>query len=143
METGEDPNAAVNTEPVIYLTIDDVLGLYASLFACSVEEAVDQLRSRAGLESALARSKTYAFYQSADLPLQAAALAHGIAEGQHFVEGNKRIALVAMLTFLRVNDHDVIASPEQRMTWILDLSAGLTVEELAAKIRAFIVERPG
>jgi death-on-curing protein len=137
METCGDPAA----EPVIYLTIDDVLGIYASLFSCREEEAPDQLRNRSGLASALARPETYAFYQSADFPLQAAALAHGISEGQHFVEGNKRIALVAMLTFLRVNDRDVIATPEQLMTWILDLSAGLTVEELAAKIRPCIVER--
>ncbi len=137
METNGDPGA----EPVIYLTIEDVLGLYTSLFALRGEEATDQVRNRPGLASGIARPETYAFYQSADLPLQAAALAHGIAEGQHFVEGNKRIALVAMLTFLRVNGYDVIASPEQLMTWILDLSAGLTVEELAAKIRACIVVR--
>jgi hypothetical protein len=35
--------------------------------------------------------------------MQAAVLAHGIAEGQSFLDGNKRVALIAMLTFLEVN----------------------------------------
>ena len=50
-----------------YLTVDDVLGLYAALFGCTVEQATDQLRSRDGLESALARPRQYAHYQAADL----------------------------------------------------------------------------
>lgn len=40
-------------------------------------------------------------------PMQAAVLAHGIAEGQSFLDGNKRLALVAMLTFLEVNGFSV------------------------------------
>jgi death-on-curing family protein len=66
-------------------------------------EAADQLRNRSGLESALARPETYAHYQGADVALQAAVLAHGIAEGQQFIDGNKRTALIAMLTFLEIN----------------------------------------
>jgi prophage maintenance system killer protein len=34
--------------------------------------------------------------------MQAAVLAHGIPEGQFFIDGNKRLALVAMLTLLEV-----------------------------------------
>jgi death-on-curing protein len=54
------------------------------------------------LAGAIARPGTYAHYENADLALQAV-LAHGIAEGQHFIDGNKRTALVAMLTFLEIN----------------------------------------
>jgi hypothetical protein len=47
--------------------------------------------------------------------LPAAVLAHGIAEGQPFLDGNKRLALVAMLTFLEINGYRVDAThPEQR-----------------------------
>jgi death on curing protein len=95
-------------EPV-YLTLDDVLGLYGLIVGGSANEAADQLRNRAGLESALARPATYAHYEDADLALQAAVLAHGIAEGQLFIDGNKRTALVAMLTFLEVNGFRVDA----------------------------------
>ena len=65
-----------------YLTVDDILGLYAALFGGTVEQAADQLRGRDGLESALARPQQYAHYQAADLALQAAVLAHGIPRGR-------------------------------------------------------------
>lgn len=81
----------------------------------------------------------YAHYQNADLPLQAAALAHGIAEGQHFIDANKRMALVAMRTFLVLNGYQITASPQERATWILQLSAGGTVEELATLIGTALV----
>jgi len=61
-------------EPV-YLTLTDVLELYAVIIGASAVEAADQLRNRAGLESAIARPETYAHYEDADLPLQAAVLA--------------------------------------------------------------------
>ena len=93
---------AEDLEPV-YLTLEDALELYAAIIDGSPTQARSQLRSRAGLEGALERPALHAHYESADLALQAAVLAHGIAEGQSFVDGNKRLALVAMLTFLEVN----------------------------------------
>jgi hypothetical protein len=38
------------TEPV-YLTLDDILGLYGLIVGATVAEAGDHLRNRAGLES--------------------------------------------------------------------------------------------
>lgn len=88
------------------------------------------------MESALARPITYALYEDADLALQAAVLAHGIAEGQPFIDGNKRTALVAMLTFLEANDLAVRRSDPDLAEWIIRLSAGTTPEGLARLIRA-------
>lgn len=68
-------------EPV-YLTLTDILELHALIIGAAAAEAAGQLRNRAGLESTIARPETYAHYQDADLALQAAVLAHGIAEGQ-------------------------------------------------------------
>lgn len=82
----------------IYLTLEDALELYAAIIDATTEQAPALLRSRPRLEGALARPATYAHYQDADLALQAAVLAHGIAESQAFVDGNKRLALVAILT---------------------------------------------
>ena len=87
---------------LLYLEIEDVLVLYGAVFGCSEQEAADQLRNREGLESALSRPLMYAHYQAADLALQAAVLAHGIAEGQPFIEGNKRTAALACIAFLKV-----------------------------------------
>jgi death-on-curing protein len=130
-----------DTEPV-YLALEDVLGLHGLIIGATVAEAADQLRNRDGLESALARPETYAHYESADLVLQAVALAHGIAEGQQFIDGNKRTALVAMLTFLEVNGIGVEASERQLADWILSFSAGVTPEEVAQLVRsaAFAIE---
>ncbi|MDP9341124.1 MAG: type II toxin-antitoxin system death-on-curing family toxin [Actinomycetota bacterium] len=130
-------------DEAIYLAIEDILSLYAEIFGCTGRQAADQLRTRDGLESALARPSAYAHYQGADLALQAAVLAHGIAEGQPFVEGNKRTALAACLTFLAINGHRVSASQQERASWILGLSEGDTPERLAERIRASLVPIDG
>ncbi len=128
-ESGED-------FALLYLEIEDVLALYADLFGRTHQEAANQLRSRSGLESALARPQAYTHYQAANLALQAAVLAHGIAEGQYFIEGNKRLALVVMRTFLLINGYQLSATQEERAAWILRLSEGGTVDELAKRIGA-------
>jgi death-on-curing family protein len=122
-------------EPV-YLTLGDVLELYGLIIDASTAEAADHLRNRDGLESTLARPGTYAHYQSADLALQAAVLAHGIAEGQQFIDGNKRTALVTMLTFLEINGFRVEASEPDLADWILSFSAGATPEDVAEILRS-------
>jgi death-on-curing family protein len=125
-------------EDIVYLDVDDVLVLYGELFGCSVERAKDQLLRPELLESALTRPAHYAFYQGADLALQAAVLAHGVAENQPFVDGNKRTAELAMLTFLDLNGYEMSGSDQDEAdlaTWILDLSAELTPEGLADRLR--------
>ena len=121
-------------EPV-YLTLGDVLDLHGLIIGATSNDAADQLRNRDGLESALARPAAYAHYESADLALQAAALAHGIAEGQQFIDGNKRTALVAMLTFLEINGLGIKASDPELADWILSFSAGATPEDVAQLVR--------
>jgi death-on-curing protein len=81
----------------------------------------------------------YAQYQAADFALQAAVLAVGIAETQPFVEGNKRTALAAMLTFIAINGYELSTSQEQLAGWIIRVSAELDEDGLAALIRAALV----
>lgn len=136
-----DVTATDDEAEFIYLEVEDILGLYADLFGCTDVEAADQLRGqgRSGLEGALARPRMYADYENADLALQAAALAHGIAEGQYFIEGNKRIAWAAMRTFLLINGYQVTATMEERQAWLLALSAEGTLAELAERIRQALI----
>ncbi len=126
-----DPEGA---EPV-YLEFADALELYAAIVGGTTGQAADQLRDRAGLESALGRPRNCARYEDADLALQAAALAHGIAESQTFIDGNKRLALIAMLTF-EINGFEVEASDPELAAWIIGLSTGTTPAELAERLRA-------
>jgi len=128
------------SENVLYLEVEDVLGLYADLFGLNDQQVRDRLRDEAGLQGALSRPQSHAHYEGADVAMQAAVLAHGIAEGQYFLEGNKRTALVSLRTFLQLNGYSVQASQQQRAGWILALSQGLPVSALAARIRQSLVE---
>jgi death-on-curing protein len=118
-----------------YLDLADLLDLYGAVIGGTSQQARNQLRDQSGLEGALGRPRAYAYYQDADLALQGAVLAHGIAEGQTFIDGNKRLALLAMLTFLELNGYYVEAPETELANWILGLSAGTTPEQLARALR--------
>ena len=71
--------------------------------------------------------------------MQAAVLASGIAETQPFIEGNKRAALAAMLTFIAINGFELNATQAQLADWIIRLSANLDDDGLASLIRGSLV----
>jgi death-on-curing protein len=121
--------------PLVYLELEDVLELYAAIIGGSATQAADHLRNRPGLEGAIARPATHAHYRAADIVDQAAVLAHGIAETQPFVDGNKRVALIAMLTFLEVNGLRIDATDAELAAWIIELSAEGTEATLADRLR--------
>ena len=119
----------------IYLKLADALALYAVIIGGTPAQAADQLRDQSALEGALGRPRSYANYEDADIALQAAVLAHGIAESQAFIDANKRLALVAMLTFLELNGYRVEASDPDLADWILSFSSGTTPQQLAPLVR--------
>lgn len=133
----------------VHLALQDVLELHALILGTTADVAVDRLRDRAGLEGALARPETYARYQDADLGLQAAVLAHGIAEGQPFIDANKRTALIAMLqiamlqiamlTFLEINGRQVRATDPEMAEWIISFSSAATAEQVAELVRSAVL----
>jgi hypothetical protein len=96
----------------IYIELADALEFYAAIIGGTTGQAADQLRDQAGLQSALGRPRNYAHYQEADLALQAAARAPGIAASQAVIDGNKRLALVSIAptTPIRI-DHPLGISP--------------------------------
>ncbi len=95
------------------------------------------LRDRGLLESALARPQQKAAYGEPDLADLAAAYAFGIARNHPFVDGNKRVAFVALELFLRLNGLELVADDQACLAVMLDLAAGaIEEEELAAWLRA-------
>ncbi|MCJ2128731.1 type II toxin-antitoxin system death-on-curing family toxin [Methylobacterium sp. E-045] len=82
------------------------------------------LRDENALESALARPINRWRYEDGDLATLAAAYAFGLARNHAFIDGNKRIAFVAMVLFLRLNG--IAFRPEQAeaTTIIRGLAAG-------------------
>lgn len=62
-------------------------------------------------------------------------LSHGIAETQPFIDGNKRTALVAMLTFLELNGFTVDATDREFADWIISFSSGVAPGIVADTLR--------
>jgi len=100
---------------------------------------LEGIRDSGLLQSALARPKNlWALSETKpDFGALAAAYAFGISRNHPFLDGNKRTALVAARTFLRVNGKDLLASQEEKYLTFLRLAdGGVSEDELAAWIRA-------
>jgi death-on-curing protein len=84
------------------------------------------------LESAVARpQQLYAYQEPAPgLPRLAAAVGYGIICGHPFVDGNKRTGLIAIRLFLRLNHHDLHASPADKYRAVMATAAGAITEDL-------------
>lgn len=87
------------------------------------------LRDEGMLRSALERPINKWQCEQALLPELAAAYAFGLAKKQAFVDGNKRIAFMAMMTFLRKNGVAFSPDPAHATRIILSLAAGEVSEE--------------
>lgn len=97
------------------------------------------LRDEGLLDSALSRQVQLANYASIDLAGIAAAYAFGLAKNHPFVDGNKRVAFLALGLSLRLNGYRLIAPQSEATQTILMLAAGeLSEEALATWIRGKI-----
>jgi death-on-curing protein len=91
------------------------------------------LRDGGLLRSALERPVNKWRYEQQELPGLAAAYAFGLAKNHAFVDGNKRIAFMSMMTFLWRNGVR-FAPPQAHATRIiLSLAAGEVSEESLAR----------
>jgi death-on-curing protein len=93
------------------------------------------IRDQGLLESALARPKNLLAYAEPAPSLQqiAAAYAFGIAANHPFVDGNKRTALIACITFLKINGIRVSADKVDSYFTFLGLAAGTVSEDELAQ----------
>jgi death-on-curing protein len=87
------------------------------------------LRDEGMLRSALEHPVNKWQYEQAGLAELAAAYAFGLAKNYAFVDGNKRIAFMSMLTFLRKNGVHFSPDPAHVTVIILALAAGEVSEE--------------
>ena len=87
------------------------------------------IRDDALLESALSRPQNKWAYEGAKLPELAAAYGFGIAKNHPFVDGNKRTSLLAIYTFLGINDIDFVVPEAEAAAMIFSLAAGEVSEE--------------
>jgi death on curing protein len=87
------------------------------------------LRDEGMLRSALERPVNKWSYEQAGLAELAATYAFGLAENHAFVDGNKRIAFMTMMVFLRKNGVPFSPDPARSTSIVLSLAAGEVSEE--------------
>jgi death on curing protein len=87
------------------------------------------LRDEGMLRSALERPINNWRYEQSPMDELAAAYAFGLAKNPAFVDGNKRIAFMAMMVFLHKNGVAFTPDPAEATTIILSLTAGEVSEQ--------------
>ncbi|MFZ5739160.1 MAG: type II toxin-antitoxin system death-on-curing family toxin [Pseudomonadota bacterium] len=112
------------TEPVepVWLDVDEVIDMHAEQL--SIFGGPEGIRDRGMIESALMRPVNQWHYGETDMAALAAAYAFGLARNHPFVDGNKRIAFLAMIAFLRINEIKFAPLPGEATEIILALAAG-------------------
>lgn len=98
------------------------------------------LREENALESALARPRhRWHYAPDTDLAGLAAAYGFALARNHAYVDGNKRVAFVAMAVFLHLNGFDAGPANPEAVFVMLDVASGVLSEtELAAWLRTRI-----
>jgi death on curing protein len=91
------------------------------------------LRDEGGLESALARPISKAAYGYDDLMELAAAYLVGFSRNHPFIDGNKRITIVAAAVFLMENGYEITADEAQLYAFVLAVAAGEIDEDGATR----------
>jgi death on curing protein len=91
------------------------------------------LRDEGLLRSAIDRPINKWHYEQAELAVLAAAYAFALAKNHPFVDGNKRIAFMAMMIFLRRNGIRFAPDQAHATKMILALAAGEVSEESLAR----------
>jgi death on curing protein len=127
---------------VIYVTLPELL--HVAERALGGKPAV---RDHGLLESAAARPRATAFGGDVypDLDAKAAALLHSLARNHALVDGNKRLALAAVIAFYGVNGRRLTLTNDEAYELIIDVAAGHldSVEDITARLRTATEARPG
>jgi death-on-curing protein len=106
---------------VIFLDLDELLHVAERALAHA-----PQVRDYGLLESALARPWATAFGEDAypDIHHKAAALLHSLARNHALVDGNKRLALAAVLAFHGMNGMRVTLPNDEAYNVVMSVAGG-------------------
>ena len=87
------------------------------------------LREPGLLQSALDRAENRYFYEpGSSVASLAASLSWGLIKNHVFIDGNKRAGLAAMITFLELNEYELICSVEEARDMTLRAAASEITE---------------
>ena len=118
---------------MIFLDLEDVLSLHDDLITQS--GGARGVRDQGAIESAVAQPQMSFGGQDLypTLGEKAAALGYSLVSNHAFVDGNKRIAFMTMVAFLRKNGVRFSPDPAHATTITMSLAAGEVSEESLAR----------
>ncbi|HVA70054.1 MAG TPA: Fic family protein [Acidimicrobiales bacterium] len=114
-----------------YLTLEDAFGIIEVL-------AVGPVRDLGLLDSALARPRASAFGLDAyeTLALKASSLLQSLVNNHPLADGNKRLAWLCTVVFLRLNDHKTELNDDDAFELVGDIaSRTLELDEICLRLR--------
>ena len=130
---------------MIYLELDDVLAIACEVLGLEVD-ALMHVTDLGLADSAVSRPRAgfagEEFHPS--MEAKAASLLFGLARNHAFIDGNKRVAVLAALQFLNANgyDLDLLPAEEAYKTVIQVASGNLSVDDLTDWIRRRMTPLP-
>ena len=122
----------------IFLSVEEVLNLHNRTI--KIHGGKPGVRDLGLLESAVLRCQS-GYYNS--LSEQAAALLHSLCMNHCFVDGNKRVALLAMVVFLKMNGHNLKCRNKTIVDFIVNkvIVQKLDVKAVAKWVQSKAVKR--
>jgi death on curing protein len=123
----------------LWLDIDEIRSIQSEIIERS--GGTTGILNRGILESTLDQPKNHFYYsdETTSLYKLAATYAYGFVKNHCFVDGNKRIALIATYTFLGLNGIELIASQEDAVDFFLELAASFDSQDKSlAKITKWL-----
>lgn len=123
-----------------YLTMDEVLAIHEAIIDAAPPDAPRHtgVRHLGGVAAALERCQWGPFHVG-DREERAALLLRGLCQDHPFEDGNKRTAIVAADTFLRLNGKAISATYVEGEIFIFAVARGeLDVESIAEWLRTHV-----
>ena len=113
-----------------WLDVRDICAIHGEILAESGGSS--GILNKGSLDSTLNKPKNLYFYSNKQASLYelAAAYGYGLVKNHCFVDGNKRVALIAVYTFLAVNGIELIASEEDAANFFLYLAASSELQDV-------------
>lgn len=113
-----------------WLTIASVIAAHKKILAMS--GGSPGILNQGAVESTLHKAQNLFYYSERQVTIfeLAAAYGYGFAKNHCFVDGNKRIALIAVYTFLAINGVELTASEVDTVQYFLGLAASQEPQEI-------------
>ena len=118
------PTASSPTEPIKYLSLEQVLVIHAELI--KRYGGSQGIREHGLLESAVFRPQASAFGQEAYPTLfeKCAVLGYSLIQNHPFLDGNKRTGFAAMHLMLLINGYDLTSSTKEEIAMAENVASG-------------------